>query len=169
MPGFDFSNHDRNAALHARGLPLPKATSTGTTIVGCIYDGGVVVRLGSHILEVLVRLSRNVGVLMFYVRKQHSLQQIQEPRVARSLLIRYMRAFSRFFLRSLSHLCLFLPLCLFFPGIEEGRATWLDVTADARMCVVVLDGRTARNCTTSRRRYGVPAPARRPTPSSPRR
>lgn len=42
MPGFDFSNHDRNAALHARGLPLPKATSTGTTIVGCIYDGGVV-------------------------------------------------------------------------------------------------------------------------------
>lgn len=43
MPGFDFSNHDRNAALHARGFPLPKATSTGTTIVGCIYDGGVVI------------------------------------------------------------------------------------------------------------------------------
>jgi 20S proteasome subunit beta 2 len=44
MPGFDFSNHSRNAALHARGVPLPKATSTGTTIVGCIFDGGVVVR-----------------------------------------------------------------------------------------------------------------------------
>ena len=43
MPGFDFSNHTRNAALHARGVPLPKATSTGTTIVGCIFDGGVVV------------------------------------------------------------------------------------------------------------------------------
>ncbi len=43
MPGFDFSNYNRNAALHARGVPLPKATSTGTTIVGCIYDGGVVV------------------------------------------------------------------------------------------------------------------------------
>lgn len=43
MPGFDFSNHDRNAALHARGVPLPKATSTGTTIVGCLFDGGVVV------------------------------------------------------------------------------------------------------------------------------
>ncbi|KAI9887847.1 MAG: proteasome core particle subunit beta 2 [Watsoniomyces obsoletus] len=43
MPGFDFSNHNRNAALHARGVPLPKATSTGTTIVGCIYDGGVVI------------------------------------------------------------------------------------------------------------------------------
>ena len=45
MPGFDFSNYNRNAALHARGVPLPKATSTGTTIVGCIYDNGVVVSL----------------------------------------------------------------------------------------------------------------------------
>nr|OQO18001.1 Proteasome subunit beta type-2 [Rachicladosporium sp. CCFEE 5018] len=43
MPGFDFSNHNRNAALHAKGVPLPKATSTGTTIVGCLYDGGVVI------------------------------------------------------------------------------------------------------------------------------
>ncbi|KAI9668717.1 MAG: proteasome core particle subunit beta 2 [Trizodia sp. TS-e1964] len=43
MPGFDFSNHSRNAALHSRGVPLPKATSTGTTIVGCIFDGGVVI------------------------------------------------------------------------------------------------------------------------------
>lgn len=43
MPGFDFTNYNRNAALHARGVPLPKATSTGTTIVGCIYDNGVVV------------------------------------------------------------------------------------------------------------------------------
>lgn len=43
MPGFDFTNYNRNAALHARGVPLPKATSTGTTIVGCVYDKGVVV------------------------------------------------------------------------------------------------------------------------------
>lgn len=47
MPGFDFSNYNRNAALHARGVPLPKATSTGTTIVGCIFDGGVVVSTAS--------------------------------------------------------------------------------------------------------------------------
>jgi len=43
MPGFDFSNYNRNATLHAQGVPLPKATSTGTTIVGCIFDGGVVI------------------------------------------------------------------------------------------------------------------------------
>ncbi|KAF2868882.1 nucleophile aminohydrolase [Massariosphaeria phaeospora] len=43
MGGFDFSNHNRNVALHAQGVPLPKATSTGTTIVGCLFDGGVVI------------------------------------------------------------------------------------------------------------------------------
>ncbi|OJD14625.1 hypothetical protein AJ78_05055 [Emergomyces pasteurianus Ep9510] len=43
MPGFDFSNYNRNVALHAKGVPLPKATSTGTTIVGCIFDEGVVI------------------------------------------------------------------------------------------------------------------------------
>ena len=43
MPGFDFSNYNRNAALHSQGVSLPKATSTGTTIVGCIFDGGVVI------------------------------------------------------------------------------------------------------------------------------
>ncbi|KAI5306302.1 proteasome core particle subunit beta 2 [Ascosphaera pollenicola] len=43
MVGFDFTNYNRNAALHAQGVPLPKATSTGTTIVGCIYDNGVVI------------------------------------------------------------------------------------------------------------------------------
>lgn len=54
MPGFDFSNHTRNATLHARGLPLPKATSTGTTIVGCIYDGGVVIAAGGEIIHVQI-------------------------------------------------------------------------------------------------------------------
>jgi 20S proteasome subunit beta 2 len=40
--GFDFGNHIRNAHLQAAGLPAPKATSTGTTIVGLIYKDGVV-------------------------------------------------------------------------------------------------------------------------------
>ncbi|KAK7696355.1 Proteasome subunit beta type-7 [Cerrena zonata] len=41
-PGFDFSNTNRNAFLETRGLPLPKATSTGTTIVGCLFKDGIV-------------------------------------------------------------------------------------------------------------------------------
>jgi 20S proteasome alpha/beta subunit len=50
MPGFDFSNYSRNASLHAKGMPLPKATSTGTTIVGCIYNGGVVIAAGTGVV-----------------------------------------------------------------------------------------------------------------------
>lgn len=53
MPGFDFSNHTRNAALHAKGFPLPKATSTGTTIVGCVFNGGVVIAAGIALLPFL--------------------------------------------------------------------------------------------------------------------
>ena len=31
-----------NTFLQEKGLPLPKATSTGTTIVGCLFKDGVV-------------------------------------------------------------------------------------------------------------------------------
>ncbi|KIJ25571.1 hypothetical protein M422DRAFT_781668 [Sphaerobolus stellatus SS14] len=40
--GFDFSNHNRNEFLSNKGFPVPKAQSTGTTIVGCLFKGGVV-------------------------------------------------------------------------------------------------------------------------------
>ena len=64
MSGFDFSNHNRNSALHAQGVPLPKATSTGTTIVGCLFDGGVVIAADTRatsgpIVADKVRLSSN--------------------------------------------------------------------------------------------------------------
>ncbi|CEG66392.1 Proteasome subunit beta type-7 [Rhizopus azygosporus] len=39
--GFNFDNCGRNAALEAKGAKPPKATSTGTTIVGLIYKDGV--------------------------------------------------------------------------------------------------------------------------------
>lgn len=43
--GFDFSNHLRNTALSSAAGPsklsLPKATSTGTTIVGLMWEGGI--------------------------------------------------------------------------------------------------------------------------------
>lgn len=40
--GFDFSNNIRNEFLEAKGVAVPKATSTGTTIVGCLFQDGIV-------------------------------------------------------------------------------------------------------------------------------
>jgi len=40
--GFNFGNVSRNTILEAHGFPAPKATKTGTTIVGCLFEGGVV-------------------------------------------------------------------------------------------------------------------------------
>jgi 20S proteasome subunit beta 2 len=50
--GFDFSNHGRNIHLsQSKGLPLPKATSTGTTIVGLIYKDGIVLGADTRATE----------------------------------------------------------------------------------------------------------------------
>lgn len=43
MSGLSFDNYLRNQFLEANGVAVPKATSTGTTIVGCRFDGGVVI------------------------------------------------------------------------------------------------------------------------------
>lgn len=40
--GFDFGNVQRNLQLEADGVQFPKTTSTGTTIVGVVFEGGVV-------------------------------------------------------------------------------------------------------------------------------
>lgn len=49
--GFDFSALPRNAHLSHKGYPVPKATSTGTTIVGCIYRDGVVLGADTRATE----------------------------------------------------------------------------------------------------------------------
>jgi len=49
--GFDFSNTVRNDFLAGRGLPLPKATSTGTTIVGCLFKDGIVLGADTRATE----------------------------------------------------------------------------------------------------------------------
>jgi len=49
--GFDFSNHIRNTFLQEKGVPLPKATSTGTTIVGCLFKDGVVLGADTRATE----------------------------------------------------------------------------------------------------------------------
>ncbi|KAM6492496.1 proteasome subunit [Amanita muscaria] len=49
--GFDFSNQIRNNFLAERGIPLPKATSTGTTIVGCLFKDGIVLGADTRATE----------------------------------------------------------------------------------------------------------------------
>ncbi|KAF9521559.1 20S proteasome subunit [Crepidotus variabilis] len=49
--GFDFSNEIRNNFLHEKGLPLPGATSTGTTIVGCLFKDGIVLGADTRATE----------------------------------------------------------------------------------------------------------------------
>lgn len=43
MAGLSFENYQRNQYLASQGHAVPKATSTGTTIVGVKYDKGVVI------------------------------------------------------------------------------------------------------------------------------
>ncbi|KAJ7802415.1 20S proteasome subunit [Mycena olivaceomarginata] len=50
-PGFDFSNTLRNNFFAEKGLPLPKATSTGTTIVGCLFEDGIVLGADTRATE----------------------------------------------------------------------------------------------------------------------
>ena len=51
MP-FSFENHSRNTHLtQSKGLSGATARSTGTTIVGCIYDGGIVLGADTRATE----------------------------------------------------------------------------------------------------------------------
>lgn len=43
MAGLSFDNFQRNTFLSSKSYAQPKATSTGTTIVGCKFNGGVVI------------------------------------------------------------------------------------------------------------------------------
>jgi len=49
--GFDFSNQIRNNFLADRGIPLPRATSTGTTIVGCLFKDGIILGADTRATE----------------------------------------------------------------------------------------------------------------------
>ncbi|KAL1491125.1 hypothetical protein ABEB36_011768 [Hypothenemus hampei] len=50
-PGFSFENCHRNAMLEAKGLAMPKAQKTGTTIVGIIYKDGVILGADTRATE----------------------------------------------------------------------------------------------------------------------
>ena len=40
--GYRSNSSDSNAFLESKGVKVPKATSTGTTIVGCLFKDGIV-------------------------------------------------------------------------------------------------------------------------------
>ncbi|CAG9098401.1 Proteasome subunit beta type-7 [Plutella xylostella] len=50
-PGFSFENCQRNAFLAQKGFPAPRATKTGTTIVGIIYADGVILGADTRATE----------------------------------------------------------------------------------------------------------------------
>jgi 20S proteasome subunit beta 2 len=51
LGGFSFENTRRNAVLAGRGMKIPRAKKTGTTIVGVVYDGGVVLGADTRATE----------------------------------------------------------------------------------------------------------------------
>jgi len=51
LGGFSFENTRRNQVLAGRGVTVPRAKKTGTTIVGVIYDGGVVLGADTRATE----------------------------------------------------------------------------------------------------------------------
>ncbi|KAI0084409.1 nucleophile aminohydrolase [Irpex rosettiformis] len=64
-PGFDFSNTYRNQFLADRGVPLPKATSTGTTIVGCLFKDGIVLGADTRATEGPIVADKNCEKIHF--------------------------------------------------------------------------------------------------------
>lgn len=49
--GFSFQNHSRNIMLKSQGMKEPKTTSTGTTIVGCVFKDGIVLGADTRATE----------------------------------------------------------------------------------------------------------------------
>lgn len=64
--GFDFSNTVRNNFLQDKGLPLPKATSTGTTIVGCLFRDGIVLGADTRATEGPIVADKNCEKVHFF-------------------------------------------------------------------------------------------------------
>ncbi|KAG9301504.1 hypothetical protein G9A89_008356 [Geosiphon pyriformis] len=57
--GFNFDNYQRNLFLEQKGLSLPKAISTGTTIVGVIFKDGIVLGADTRATEDTIVAEKN--------------------------------------------------------------------------------------------------------------
>ncbi|GAA5861648.1 hypothetical protein JCM5353_001840 [Sporobolomyces roseus] len=63
--GFSFENTLRNSSLANKNLGLPKATSTGTTIVGCLYENGIVLGADTRATEGPIVADKNCEKIHF--------------------------------------------------------------------------------------------------------
>jgi len=63
--GFSFENTLRNSSLANKNLGLPKATSTGTTIVGCLYENGIVLGADTRATEGPIVADKNCEKVNF--------------------------------------------------------------------------------------------------------
>lgn len=57
--GFSFENYTRNAFLEKKGLALPKAVKTGTTIAGLVYEDGVILGADTRATEGMIVADKN--------------------------------------------------------------------------------------------------------------
>ncbi|KAF5351259.1 hypothetical protein D9756_008467 [Leucocoprinus leucothites] len=84
-PGFDFSNQIRNNFLSEKGLPLPNATSTGTTIVGCLFKDGIVLGADTRATEGTAADTEFTTALISSNMELHTLSSGRKPRVVTAM------------------------------------------------------------------------------------
>ncbi|XP_059477376.1 proteasome subunit beta type-7 [Neocloeon triangulifer] len=70
-PGFSFENCRRNAVLAQKGHPLPKATKTGTTIVGIIYKDGVILGADTRATEDTIVSDKNCAKIHYLAKNMY--------------------------------------------------------------------------------------------------
>ncbi|XP_067002482.1 proteasome subunit beta type-7 [Anabrus simplex] len=70
-PGFSFENCRRNAFLAKKGFPAPKATKTGTTIVGIVFKDGVILGADTRATEDTIVSDKNCSKIHYLAQNMY--------------------------------------------------------------------------------------------------
>lgn len=70
-PGFNFENCKRNATLIEKGFSAPKATKTGTTIVGIIFKDGVILGADTRATEDTIVADKNCSKIHYLAKNMY--------------------------------------------------------------------------------------------------
>ncbi|XP_044743925.1 proteasome subunit beta type-7 [Chrysoperla carnea] len=70
-PGLSFDNCQRNAFLVKKGFPMPKATKTGTTIVGIVYKDGVILGADTRATEDTTVSDKNCSKIHYIAKNMY--------------------------------------------------------------------------------------------------